>query len=333
MQKRASRRSKQHYRKQYIGSMTGIIVLVYKSYEQILRYVRKELCKVTCEHRVVIVDVGSPVASAEAIATALDTVVTPMDAATVKRDCGLFVLHCPDNLGYARGNNLGVKFLLKHFPETDKLLFSNDDIEFITTDVVEQLGAKLDEMPDVGCIGPRVIDLNGHDQGPEYAATTVGRSILINALIPIVGAGFFSPPTSAERPRESGEAYIVGGCFHMLRTTDFLAVDMFDPRTFLYFEEEILSERLRCLGKTVYYYPEARIRHFVGNTTSKHSTNLALVKTHLAGQWLYYRDYRRTPWPALATLKLSAWLRLFLVYLADRKNALKRRLGQRRLTE
>ncbi|MDQ0289716.1 glycosyltransferase family 2 protein [Oligosphaera ethanolica] len=309
--------------------MTGIIVLVYKSYEQVLRYVSQELSKVGCEHRVVIVDVGSPLASAERIATALGTAVTAIDAATVDRSSGLFVIHSPDNLGYARGNNLGVQFLLRHFPETDKLLFSNDDIELLTPDVVEQLGAKLDEMPAVGCIGPRVIDLNEHDQGPEYEATTVGRSILINALIPFVGAGFFSPPASAERPREAGEAYIVGGCFHMLRTADFLAASMFDARTFLYFEEEILSERLRRVGKAVYYYPAVRIRHFVGNTTSKHRSNLALVKTHLAGQWLYYREYRHVPWPALAALKLSAWLRLFLVYLADRKNALKRRANQR----
>jgi len=307
--------------------MTGIIVLVYKSYEQILRYIHQELSKVRCEHRVVIVDIGSPVASAERIAAALDTKVTAIDATTLDHSSGIFVIHCPDNLGYARGNNLGVQFLLRHFPATDKLLFSNDDIEFITPDVVEQLGAKLDEMPAVGCIGPRVIDLNGHDQGPEYAATTVGRSILINALIPFVGAAFFSPPASAERPREGGDAYIVGGCFHMLRTADFLAVGMFDARTFLYFEEEILSERLRRLGKTVYYYPAVRIRHFVGQTTSKHKSNVALVKTHLAGQWLYYRDYRRTSWPALAALKLSAWLRLFLVYLAERKNALRRRNG------
>lgn len=333
MHKHAGRRSKQHYRKQYIGSMTGIIVLVYKSYEQILRYVRKELCKVTCEHRVVIVDVGSPIASAEAIATALDTVVTPIDAATVKHDCGLFVLHCPDNLGYARGNNLGVKFLLKHFPETDKLLFSNDDIEFITPDVVEQLGAKLDEMPDVGCIGPRVIDLNGNDHFPAYAAVPISRAIKVNALIAIVGNNFLIPPSAADQPRQAGYSYIAGGCFHMLRAKDFVAIGMFDPRTFLYYEEEILSEKLGRLGKKAYDFAEVSIRHFVGNTTSKHSTNLALVKTHLAGQWLYYRDYRRTPWPALVALKLSAWLRLFLVYLADRKNALKRHLGQRRMTE
>lgn len=309
--------------------MTGIIVLVYKSYEQILRYVRQELSKVTCAHRVVIVDVGSPIASAERIATALGTAVTAVNAPAVDHNRELFVIHSPDNLGYARGNNLGVLFLLRHFPETDKLLFSNDDIELLSPDVVEQLGAKLDEMPAVGCIGPRVIDLTEHDQGPEYEATTIGRSILINALIPFVGAGFFSPPASAERPREGGDAYIVGGCFHMLRTADFLAAGMFDARTFLYFEEEILSERLRRLGKTVYYYPAVQIRHFVGNTTSKHRSNVALVKTHLAGQWLYYRYYRHASWPALAALKLSACLRLLLVYLADRKNALKRRLCRR----
>jgi N-acetylglucosaminyl-diphospho-decaprenol L-rhamnosyltransferase len=306
--------------------MIGIIVLVYKSYEQLLRYMREELSKVSCEHRIIIVDVGSPLASAERIAAALDTTVTALDADSVERQQKVFVIHSPENLGYARGNNLGVRFLLRHFPATDKLLFSNDDIELLSPDVVEQLAAKLDELPAVGCIGPRVIDLNDQDQGPEYQACGIGRSIVINALIPILGAGFFATPSDATSPRQSGEAYIVGGCFHMLPTADFLAVDMFDARTFLYFEEEILSERLRRIGKKVYYHPAVRIRHIVGNTTSKHSSNLGLVKTHLAGQWLYYRDYRQASGPALVALKLSAWTRLFLVYLADRKNTLKRLL-------
>ncbi len=305
--------------------MTGIIVLVYKSYEQVLRYVREELSKVGCEHRVVIVDVGSPLASAERIATALGTTVTAVEVPAVDRNCGLFVLHSPDNLGYARGNNLGAQFLLRHFPATDKLLFSNDDIEFITPDVVERLGAKLDAMPEVGCIGPRVIDLNGNDQFPAYVAVSISRAIKVNALIALVGNNFLIPPCAADQPRQDGYSYIVGGCFHLLRAADFVAAGMFDPRTFLYYEEEILSEKLRRLGKKAYYFADVSIRHFVGKTTSQHVTNLGLVKTHLAGQWLYYRDYRCASRPALAALKLSAWLRLFLVYLADRKNALKHR--------
>ncbi|MBQ9446962.1 MAG: glycosyltransferase family 2 protein, partial [Victivallales bacterium] len=209
--------------------MVGIVVLIYKSFEQVLTYVRNELPKIGVPHRTLIVDTGSEHAHAERIAAELGVSVVSRDD-TVS-DGTLFVLHVEENLGYARGNNLGAEFLTRNFPDTDKLLFSNDDIEFISADVVDVLSRRLDELPEIGCIGPKVIDLNGDLQGPGYEQPKIGYYIRRNIGEPLFGAKRFW--LWKDRERKSEFVNIVGGCFHMVRTADFQAVGGFEPKTFL----------------------------------------------------------------------------------------------------
>ena len=302
--------------------MLGIIIVIYKSHQQTEAYVSRQLPKIALEHRTVIVDLASDVVVSKALAEKIGAVWIENGTDNVPT-APLYVLHTPENLGYARGNNLGVKFLLDIDASTDKMLFSNDDIEFLSDNVVDVLAERLDAMPDVGCIGPMVIDLAGNLQGPGYRRPRIGYTIRRNFGEPLFGAARFV--LDGGRERISEKVNIVGGCFHMVRTLDFLDAGMFDERTFLYWEEEILSERLKTIGKAVYYEASVKILHYVGNTTGKHAPNLLLVKCELAGQRIYYINYRQIGVLARTVLRLSAWFRLLVVWLCVVKHKL---LGQ-----
>lgn len=300
--------------------MIGIVVVVYRSYERVVTYVREELAKVTLPHRTVIVDVGSRRESAERIAQALNvTVWSDGDSSGGE----LFVYHCEENLGYARGNNLGAQFLLRQFPEIDKLLFSNDDIELLSPDAVEVLSAKMDADERIGCIGPKVIDLQDALQGPEYLPPSWWYKVVRNIGEPLLGAKRFV--RDAGRERRSEVVCAVSGCFHLVRVTAFRQIGGFDESTFLYWEEEILNARLRAIGLVVFYEASVCIRYFVGNTTSKSAPNLLLLQCELFGQRHYFRHYARVrPW-SYALLWLSGQIRLFCVYLAVVKRKILRK--------
>ncbi len=292
--------------------MLGIVIVIYKSHEQTEAYISRQLPKIAIKHRTVIVDLASDVAVSKALAEKIGAIWIEPGTENVPT-APLYVLHTPDNLGYARGNNLGVKFLLNIDAATDKMLFSNDDIEFLSDNVVDVLAERLDAMPDVGCIGPMVIDLAGKLQGPGYRKPEIGYTIRRNFGEPLFGAARYA--LDIERERVSEKVYMVEGCFHLARTADFIAAGMFDDRTFLYWEERILSERLAKIGKAVYYEASVKILHYVGNTLKMHAPNLLLVNCELAGQRLYYRHYRNENVIVRGMLRLSAWFRLFIVRL------------------
>ncbi len=309
--------------------MFGIIIVIYKSHEQTASYVTRQLPKIALEHRTVIVDLASDVDVSQALAERIGAVWTENGSDGVPV-APLYVLHTPENMGYARGNNLGAKFLLNIDCETDKLLVSNDDIEFISDNVVDVLAERLDAMPDCGCIWPCVHDLNGHFQGPGYSRSAwegkpeIGCTIRRNFGEPLFGATRYELKMDGEPP--SGRVCLPNGCFMMLRTSDFVAAGMFDERTFLYWEEAILSARLCSVGKSVYYESSVKILHYVGNTTSKHAPNLLLLKCELAGQRLYFSDYSKAGVARRMFLRLSAFCRMTLVRLCVLKRNL---LGQK----
>ncbi len=302
--------------------MLGIVVLIYKSHDLVLSYVRRELARVSLPHKTLIVDVGSPRAHAEELAAELAAPLADSDEADLPPG-DLFVLHQAENLGYARGNNAGARLLLRNFPGLDKLLFSNDDIELLSPNVLEVLAAKLDAHPEVGCIGPRVVDLQDALCPPLYHRPNIWYFVKRNLGEPLLGAARFlerRPEGYSEGPCE-----VVSGCFHLVRVSSFVEAGMFDPRTFLYWEEQILSARLRQVGQQVYFTPEVSVRHFVGNTTSRHVPNLLLVNCELEGQRIYFGSVARAGWFARACLAFSGLARRFLVRLAIWRRRLLRR--------
>ena len=77
-----------------------------------------------------------------------------------------YILTSRENLGFARGNNLGAEFAKKHL-KPEYLLFSNNDIQITQPDTIEELIITLEGHPEVGMIGPKVIGLKGELQSPE----------------------------------------------------------------------------------------------------------------------------------------------------------------------
>lgn len=287
--------------------MLGIVIVIYKSIEQVAAYVSQELVKIQADYRTVVVDVGCDDVDDVRLPRALGL---PDGALESGR---LFLLREKQNLGYARGNNLGVDFLLHRFPDIEQILITNDDIQFISSNVVDKLIDKMALLPDVAVIGPRIVNLQDEEQLPELTPPTIGWEIRRNVLLPMLGKRLKG---RMQDKVKSGYVYRLEGCFMLIKKDDFLACGKFDERTFLYREESILSERLKAIGKRMYYDDSVTVRHFVGNTTSKKAPNLLLLECELFGQRLYFGEYAKSSAVAMGLLRVSQWIRLALVKLA-----------------
>ncbi len=308
--------------------MLGIIITTYKSYDRIQDYVKNDLLGFVTsgQGKAVVVDVGSEYSSAERIAGLLDVKVSSFDEEPVG---DVIVLHVAENVGYARANNYGVRYLLKHFPETDAFLFSNEDVRFKSPNVLETLLEKLKSLPDAGAIGPDVRDMKGEPQGPAFNYQSVWYTIVKNICEPLFGRGFIktsfaSGKTPEELERKSGPACVLCGCFFMVDAAAFLKAGMFDERTFLYWEEEILSRRFEAIGKRLYYEDSVQVQHYVGGTMPrKDRPNTFQLKNMIFGANLYFTYYDKCGFFKSMFLKLSNNIRLGLVNLAVLKYKIK----------
>lgn len=265
--------------------MLGIIVINYHSEEKTIEFVKEELVKIAIPYAVVIVDNDSTEASRLRLLEAFKGA-----------DQNVFVVPSEENLGFAKGNNLGFRVAMSQF-SPEMVLFANNDIRINADGTVEKLAAKLAELPDAAVIGPEVLGLDGRRQSPEPFIPFWKRHIWLywsNLFLSEARRRKVFNLDYAETASE-GFHYRVSGSFFMVRASDYVAADGMDPDTFLYAEEMILSERMKRIGKGVYYYPAVSVIHEHGATTRKYYDAVKVRELKYRSECLYYKRYIGTP--------------------------------------
>lgn len=273
----------------------AIIIVSYGNSAQTIRFVTQECPKITFPHEVIVVDNGPDDASKE-LENGLKHV--------VKLVC------TGENVGFARGNIAGVQAVMAAVDKPDYLLFVNNDIVFTDPFVVDKLVQVLEVHPEVGLIGPRVVGLDGGLQSPEPYLSFCQRHIL-----PYWGTLLNNNRKKELDPKEyarnaiSGWHYRIMGSFLLMRTEDYFLCGGFDPGTFLFSEESILSERLAKVGKKVWYESSVSVLHEHAATTSKYFDYARIRRMKLESDIYYYRNYRSVSSWEIALARFTLWLK------------------------
>lgn len=173
----------------------------------------------------------------------------------VQRESRIDVIQAPENGGYAKGNNYGIRHaLLNGAP--DYLFIANPDIM-----VDEQtLNAILENMKQHSEYGVMSCLVN---QGYNVWRLP-GFSGMLESLFLI----WFNLDKRAIKKRLAASALpletvgVVEGSFFCMKKTAYEAIGGFDERTFLYAEEIILSKRLADCGFKVGVLTGERYDHF-----------------------------------------------------------------------
>lgn len=272
--------------------MLSIVIINYKDEDRTIAYVQDEISKIQCPHLTVIVNNSATVESDNCLVNKLNgMLVTDVTQKPESSKC--YIISSPDNLGFAKGNNLGAEFSVTHFT-ISHFLFSNNDIHFIDSDVVERLLDKLDSLNTVGMIGPKVKGLDGKNQSPEPYCSFWNRFIWMYWLTPFLSSDKKSKlfNLNYSQDAQEGEHYKVMGSFFIVVAADFINCGKMDPNTFLYAEETILTERLKAINKKVYYYPQVAVLHEHGKTINQHFKTNNSMKLQFESESYYYRTYK-----------------------------------------
>ena len=258
----------------------GVVIVSYHSDDQTEKFVKEELRKTSVPLSIVVVDNGATADDAAALEARLD---------------GIKVIPA-ENGGYAKGNNIGARYLKENL-DPDYILFANNDIVLGEGDVMAELVSKLESLPEAGLIGPEVVGLDGKRQGPEPYSGPWKRFVFMYLSTPFISKARKRELFSLDYPEKAveGAHYKLSGCFLMARSRDFFDAGMFDENTFLYGEENILSDRFASIGKFFYYYPTVRVVHEHGKTVSRSFDLKRSRLLQFKSLSYYYSSYRGYP--------------------------------------
>lgn len=208
------------------------------------------------------------------------------------------------NVGFAAGVNMGVR-ISRH----PLLLLLNPDTR-VLGDALSRLVDYADAHPQVGIVGPRVLNEDGSLQASRFRFPSLLNQLLsatyLYQLVP--GSRFFNRERLGGREAMRPEAVdAVSGCCFLVRRSVLDRVGLLDEDYFMYAEETDLCYRAWQAKFEVHFVPTATIVHVGGG-----SSRLASRRSFLEYRRSILRFFHKHRGP-IPTQAARALLLLFLV--------------------
>lgn len=304
--------------------MISVIIVDYKSIEKTISYIENFKRNIidNFKYNFIIVD-NSPDNGAETYLSANSKSIVQKRIES-DLDLKIFKLYVGDicycysgsNLGYAKGNNLGAKIATALYRD-DFYIISNNDLGFKNKFNFSTFMNIYEQDNQIAVIGPRILGLDSKDQSP-YKKISVNQMLM---AYPWTRFWPFRSSGDLNIMDRSDYCYRVMGCFMIIKASAFNAVDGFDPNTFMYGEEMILSERMNSKDFKTYFYIDYEIIHEHGVTVKNTSSILQADKWLFDSLFYYCKEYRNA---SKLFLKLASINRILNKLVVSLKENIKR---------
>lgn len=197
----------------------------------------------------------------------VDNASTDDSAAAVRAHFpGVRVIESGANVGFARGNNIGVAASAAPFA----LLLNTD--AFFTPGALRALLTVAQAQPRAGMVGARLINADGSFQASHSPFPGHMQEFLILSGLgrKLRGAHYPSHgPEEAKGPQQVD--YVEGACL-LVRRAAYDDVGGLDAGYFMYAEEVDLCYAMRQRGWQVWYQPQAQVIHLGGASSANRRT-------------------------------------------------------------
>ena len=172
-----------------------------------------------------------------------------------------------ENLGYSRAINTIIDSTSSPY-----IVLLNPDTIVISDYFFETIAAFMNAHPDVGILGPGIVDPDGSMQGsarsfPRFHSLFFGRRSLLTKILPksrLACANILSNNAADSNPIDVD--WVSGACM-VIRREALEQVGMMDDRFFMYWEDVDWCKRMWDSGWKVTYLPTIKIMHHVGGSS------------------------------------------------------------------
>lgn len=190
-----------------------------------------------------------------------------------KLECGkVDVISSDKNGGYAYGNNFGLRYLDEKYQNEFKyVIISNPDVSVEEKSIATVIN-KMEQDEKIALASPRMFFISG----PARRAAWKKRTFLIDVanstrlmqliLFPLFKKGEYS---KKEYSNDVLNVQNIAGSFFIANHEIFKSINYFDENTFLFYEEDIISEKLKEKGYKILLFNNIHFMHYESKSIGK----------------------------------------------------------------
>jgi hypothetical protein len=209
----------------------------------------------------------------------VDNASTDRSAEAARRWPDVRVIESGSNRGFAAATNLGIRA-----SSGEHLLWLNSDT-VVPAGALDRLLSILRARPDVGVVGPRLVDGHGRVELSFGSMMTPIAEFRQRRLFRglTTGARWAVRRVEALTAVERHPDWVSGACL-LVRRADAEAVGLLDERYFMYTEDVDFCAAIRARGQGILFTPAVEIVHARGRSvkTAPRATRAAYRRSHLA---------------------------------------------------
>src|ERR671925_887151 len=178
-----------------------------------------------------------------------------------------------ENVGFARANNQAIQRCTGKY-----ILLLNPDT-LVASGALQALVDFLDEHPEAGAAGARILNPDGSLQISSHPRPTLSRELWrlfhLDSLSP-----YAEYPLTKWETNQTQEVDLLMGACLLLRKEVLDQVGFLDEDYFIYSEEVDLCYRIQRAGWRLFWVPQAEVVHFGGQSTQQAPTEMFLHLYH-----------------------------------------------------
>lgn len=167
------------------------------------------------------------------------------------------------NLGFAEGNNVGIRYALEN--GADYVCLLNNDTK-VSPDFLIQLVKTAETDPKIGVVGGKIYFEKGYEfHKDRYKKDELGKVLwYAGGLIDwnnVYATHLGVDEVDNGQYDQEGETQYVNGCLMLAKREVFETVGLLDPKYYLYYEENDFCQRAKRAGFKLFYAPKSVIWH------------------------------------------------------------------------
>lgn len=193
-----------------------------------------------------------------------------------------------ENLGFARGVNAGLA------AAGGDLLFLVNPDAYLLPGSLERMIAFMNSNPEVGLMGPQVLNSDRTLQRSARHRPTLGRAIARALALDVLVPSLAFPDHG-----HTGDVDVLSGAFWVVRRAALAEVGGLDEGFFMYAEDVDWSRRFAQAGWRVTYFTDAQVVHH-GAKSSQHAPTRFFVEMRRADLRYWRKHHGAVPTVAYA---------------------------------
>lgn len=201
----------------------------------------------------------------------------------------LKVLEVKENKGYAYAINYGSKYLIKELGPCN-LIISNPDVMISKEEDIVGLLALLKNKK-VGAVGPTILEHETLNHGWKNPSPCLDALMNLPYIHRFIRRKFIKYRDDYYE-KETSTVDVISGCFFCISSETLEKIDFLDENTFLYYEENILSKRLRRIGLSCIVSNHILIIHNHSVTIDKNLNKLKKYNIQKESQYYFQSTYQ-----------------------------------------